>query len=298
MLSALTLAALAALGWGSSEFLAGLWSRRLSVLVVLGWSKVTGLLLAGVLVVAHGTALPRDGRLWWAVLAGLCSTPALGLLYLAMRKGSLAVVAPVAAVAALVPLVWGAIRGERLSVDDAVGIVAVLAGVTLVSWPTGTTRAGASKNGVAMLYAMGAALGFGAFLVLVHHSSAVDPVWSIALARTSSGVLGIGMLIAAVARDLHRDPFWTGAGVRARRQPVSVAAVVGVVAIGLTDTAGDAAFAFASTIGELSSVAVLSSLYPAVTVLFGAWILGERLTGPRAWGVLAALAGGAFLAAS
>ncbi|WP_433221352.1 EamA family transporter [Dactylosporangium sp. CS-047395] len=153
MLSALGLAALAALGWGSSEFLAGLWSRRLPVLVVLGWSKVAGLALAVVLLVANGTTVPRDGQLWWAVLAGLCRTPALGLLYLAMRKGSLAVVAPVAAVAALVPLTWGVIRGERLSIDDAASIAVVLAGVTLVSWPAGPTSSSAPKPAVALLYA-------------------------------------------------------------------------------------------------------------------------------------------------
>ncbi|WP_433223923.1 hypothetical protein ACQP00_20400 [Dactylosporangium sp. CS-047395] len=130
----------------------------------------------------------------------------------------------------------------------------------------------------------------------MQRSSAVDAVWATALARTSSGMLGVSLLITAAVRYRRHDPSGPGAKKRADRPVVGAAAVAGIVAVGLTDTAGDAAFAIASTMGVLGSVAVLSSLYPAVTVLFGTWFLHERLTAPRRWGVLAALAGGAFLA--
>ncbi|BCB74719.1 DMT family transporter [Phytohabitans flavus] len=296
MWSAVTLAALAAVGWGIAEFVAGMWARRLPVPVVLGWSKVAGMVLAAAAVAIVATPFPADARLLWAAAAGLCSVPALGLLYLALRRGSTAVVAPVAAVAATVPVLWGLANGERLSAEEAAGIVAVLAGVTLVSWPFGESIDRARRQGVAMVYAMGSALGIGMFYLLLHEASAADPLWATAVARVVGGVVGLGLLVGMWLRRrrVSQPP------PPARRQPrrAIVAAAAGVLGIGLADAGADGAFAFASTLGELGSASVIASLYPAVTVLLGVWLLRERLHRLHICGVFAALAGGAVMAAT
>jgi hypothetical protein len=99
---AVTLAAAASPAWGLADFLAGVWTRRVPVRLVLAQSKVAGFAAVAILAAAAGTGVPRDGRLWWAALAGVAGVPAMGLLYLAIRRGPLTVVAPVAAGAALV----------------------------------------------------------------------------------------------------------------------------------------------------------------------------------------------------
>src|SRR3954449_10550955 len=99
------------------------------------------------LLVALVRAVPPvwDARLWLAVPAGLVGLPSMGLLYRAMRDGSPAVVAPVAAVAALVPVGWGLLHGDRLDVVAGLGIATGLLGVTMASWPV-PSRPGAAAN--------------------------------------------------------------------------------------------------------------------------------------------------------
>ena len=67
--------------------------------------------------------------------------------------------------------------------------------------------------------------------------------------------------------------------------------------IGLLDLGANALYNHASTIGELSSVSVASSLYPVVTVMLAALLLGERVQGIQRAGVVVALAGVLMIAA-
>jgi drug/metabolite transporter (DMT)-like permease len=70
-----------------------------------------------------------------------------------------------------------------------------------------------------------------------------------------------------------------------------------VIAVGVFDTGANVLVAFAVTKGAAGVVAVLSALYPIVTVTLARALLGERLdTARRAGGVLA-LTGAALVAA-
>src|SRR4051795_9755716 len=69
-----------------------------------------------------------------------------------------------------------------------------------------------------------------------------------------------------------------------------------LVAVGAGDIGANAALAVASTRGLLSVVAVLSSLYPAVTVLLARAVHDERLRRVQSVGVVAALGGVALIA--
>ena len=69
-----------------------------------------------------------------------------------------------------------------------------------------------------------------------------------------------------------------------------------LAAVGAGDVGANAMFAVASTEGLLSVVAVLSSLYPAVTVLLARLVHGERMKRIQDVGVVAAIAGVALIA--
>ncbi len=62
-------------------------------------------------------------------------------------------------------------------------------------------------------------------------------------------------------------------------------------AIGVLDVGADVLFAFATTLGLLSVVSILSSLYPVATVVLARIVLNERMARPQQAGIGAALAG-------
>ncbi|MEV4342942.1 EamA family transporter [Actinoplanes sp. NPDC049596] len=271
----MTTAVVAAVGWGLSDFLAGVLGRRVPVWTILVGSQIAGLILIAPAVLVRGLPPVWDGRLWLGAVAGLVGLPAMGLLYRAMRDGSPAVVAPVAAVAALVPVGWGLLHGQRLGAGVALGVAAGLAGATMASWPIRGTAPGRTPRS-AVPCALGAALGFGAFFVLLHEAGTADEFWALAAARLTSGAVAL-----VVALVLVRE--W-----RALLRPR-------IVLVGAADVGADAAFVVAAT-SALAPAAVVASLFPAVTLLLNRLFLRERLHTVHLYGVVAALISIACLA--
>jgi drug/metabolite transporter (DMT)-like permease len=61
--------------------------------------------------------------------------------------------------------------------------------------------------------------------------------------------------------------------------------------VGVLDVSADVFFAFATTIGLLSIVSILSSLYPVATVILARIVLNERMARLQQAGIGLALAG-------
>ncbi|BAL90860.1 putative integral membrane protein [Actinoplanes missouriensis 431] len=288
----MTLAGIAALAWGSSDFVAGVCARRMPIRTVLIGSKLAGMLFAVAFLAVRGQPLAADARLFLtAAAAGAIGLPAMGLLYRAMRDGSLAVVAPVAAVAALVPVAWGLMHGETFGPAAAAGGVAALAGITLASWPVTPSRPGDPLRGhhspatvKTAVCGAGAALGFGLYFVLLHEAAPGDPSGATAYVRIAGGTLALLVLLARPIRS-------PAPSVPRGRSVWLLPAVVGVL-----DTVADGAFAFAAAAGTIGTAAILASMYPAVTVLLTTAVLRERLPRVHLVGVLSALVAVACLA--
>ena len=271
----MTVAAGAAAAWGVSDFLAGALARRLPVLTILIGSEISAMLLALLVAAVRGVPPPPDGRLWLGVAAGVVGLPSMGLLYRAMRDGSPSVVAPIAAVAALVPAGWGLLHGDRLDIIAGLGVATGLLGVTMASWPVGA-GGGRTARRSANLCALGAALGLGVYFVLLHEAGEADEFWALASARITEG---LGALALALA---------LGTSHRTLLRPA-------IVAVGATDVLADAAF-IAAAASALTPASVVASLYPAVTLLLNRSVLRERLHTVHLYGVLAALFSVACLA--
>lgn len=281
----MTLSILLGLGsgvvWGTADFFGGLQSRRFPPLAVAFWSQLAGALALALVLPLLGSR-PTFAAIAWGLLAGLFGGSGLVLFYRALAGGVMSVVAPVSACGAIVPVVVGAIQGERTSVAAWAGMVAALAGVVLVSLQSESGKRNASPWAT-LLMALGAALGFGLFFVLVDRGTGTpnaSALWVVAGARASS--LPWLFLIGAASRDMPR---WPGPSI----VPIGI--------IGIMDTLANALYALASSGGSLGVVAVLGSLYPVATVLLGRLVLEERLTSPQLTGVGLALAGVAMLAA-
>ena len=70
-----------------------------------------------------------------------------------------------------------------------------------------------------------------------------------------------------------------------------------ILLMGIMDTMAAFCFAMAASKGMLSQVAVISSLYPAVTIILSAVITGERIQKIQFSGVVLAIAGVTLISA-
>lgn len=268
------LALLSSLLWGTADFLGGTATRRLPAAVVLGASQAVALVALVPLALLLGA---RPESLWTGALAGTVGLLALGAFYAALAGGTMGVIAPVAALGAVVPVAVGLLRGESPSAWQGAGIAVAIAGVALASGPE--LSGGASPR--PLLLAVGAAVGFGCVAVLLADG-----------AKGSSGAVLVTLLVMRTTSLALLLLAWA----IVRNRPGLVRGDAGMlVAIGLGDAGANLAFALASRGALLSVVAVLGSLYPVVTVLLARRLQAERLRPVQVVGALGTLAGVALL---
>ena len=267
----------AAVSWGAGDFAGGLATRRTDVFSVIVVSYAAGLLLLIALALRWAEPFPTAAQLVWAGVAG--SAGALGLvsLWRALALGKMGIAAPATAVlAAAVPVVFAALAEGAPTRWQILGFVLALLGLWLVS-RRDDDGAGAQR---ALRLALLAGLGFGLYFILIRQAAVTTVFWSLVAARGMSFLLVVALALA-------------GRGVRF--PPRNLLPLVLVA--GMLDVTGNACFVFAARAGRLDVAAVLSSLYPAVTVLLARVVLKERVTRLQAVGVAAALLAIPLLAA-
>jgi len=270
-----------AASWGISDFLGGLQTRRLPVLGVLAVSQPAGLVLIALLIAVTGADSISAGKLAIACLAGAASLGGLAAFYSAMAMGTVSVVAPIAALGVVVPVVFGLAEGESPGAIQLAGLVPAIAGVVVLSYEERPDRVETARTDrLSILLAIVAGLGFGIFFTGLDAAATDRPGWAILAVRVGGVATVIVALIVARPRlDGVRTAF-----------PV-------LIVIGAFDVLANALFAIASTKGVLPVVAVASSMYPAFTVALAHVVLGERLAAQQWTGVVLALGGVAMIAA-
>jgi drug/metabolite transporter (DMT)-like permease len=262
-----------AIVFGAGDFCGGAASRRGGSTGVLLLSLPTGLGLLLVVAVAVGGG-STPGALTWGAASGLAGGAGLLVFYRALAQGPMSVVAPVSGLmAAVVPAVVGVAREERLSFTALAGIGLCLVAICFVSIEPNKNREG--RAGVAgPLLAVLAGAGFGAFFVLIRQGDD-GTLWPLVASKA------VGVLMVAVAAAALR----TGPPLK-DRFTVGIALLAGAL-----DVVGNALYVLAARAGMLSIAGVLSSLYPASTVLLARLVYGERLRPIQCVGLLVAVAG-------
>lgn len=270
------LALCASLLWGSSDFLGGTTARRLPATVVV-WSS-QAFALFGLLVVATATTSFTTGSyLGWGIAAAVVGVVGLVSFYAALASGTMGVVAPIAALGVIVPVLVGIGQGDRPSALQGVGVAVAIVGVVLASGPE--LRDAAMGRWRPLVLAAIAAVGFGLVFVFIAHGARSSTLMTLLTMRAVS--------VAALTPVVLRRGEVRVIG----RQDLPVLA-----AVGAGDVGANACMAVATTHGLLSLVAVLSSLYPAVTVLLARAVHDERLGRLQTLGVTGALAGVVLIA--
>jgi drug/metabolite transporter (DMT)-like permease len=272
MLSLLALASSAC--WGTSDFFAGLRARTTPAAAVVAWSQGLALIALSVVLAVTGIGGPR-GWVPWALAAGVAGSGALVSFYAALSTGTMGVVAPVASLGVVVPVLLGVATGDQPPILAWVGMAVAVVGVALASGPE--LSGGVSPRPLAL--ACVAAVGFGLALFCLDRGARVsllDTLWGM---RATS--VSLFLLAGLVLRR--------AGGVRPRDLPA-----LGLIGAG--DLVANGLFAYASSHGVVSIASVLGSLYPVVTVLLARFLLHERLRPVQGVGVGVSLAGVVVLA--
>ena len=273
MLSLLALAS--SLVWGTSDFFAGLATKRHPAVAVVGWTQGLALVVISVVVAVRWDTLTWAGWPVWALAAGLSGMSGLICFYSALSSGTMGVVAPIAALGVVVPIVLGVATGETPSAWAWVGMLVAVVGVTLASGPELSGDVSARP----VVLASCAAVGFGFALFCLDRGARVSTLHTLWGMRVTS--VTILVVLALVLR--------TAGGVTLRETPA-------LLAIGCGDLVANALFAVASSRGQVSVASVLGSLYPVVTTIWARALLDERLRRVQQVGVALAVGGAAVTA--
>jgi drug/metabolite transporter (DMT)-like permease len=272
------LALAGALGWGVGDFLGGLAARRIAVVTVLAISQVVGLVGVLVWVLVSRDPFPGVIEVLPAAAAGIAALIGLGALYRGLAIGAMGIVAPISASAPVVPLTVDAARGDIPSAAQWLGVILVGGGIVILSREPRANGRRRIAAGVGL--AVVAAFAFGLFFVGIDAGSDESAAWGVAAARLAS--VPVAVVAALVTAATLRPP--------RRLLPL-------LVGVGVFDTASNVVVAAATTYGAVGIVAVLSSLYPVVTMVLAWLVLGERLGLSKRVGGGVALAGAALVAA-
>jgi drug/metabolite transporter (DMT)-like permease len=273
------LALAASLCWGFADFIGGSKSRVLPVLVVVVCSQLVGLVWIGGVALVAQDPVPGAREIVLAALSALAGTSGLVCFFRAIAVGKMSVVVPVAATAAVVPVIVGIATGDRPSPLQLLGMAVALAGAVMAAREPGDEGERGSLAAGVLLAALSAVL-IGVFFLTIDSASDGGAVWASLVNRITS----VTMLVV------------TAAALRPKLAPARPHLPALAIA-GTLDVSANLLFAAASTEGLISLVSVAGSLYPVITVLLARVVLEERVHRVQEAGVLAALAGVILIAA-
>lgn len=270
----------AALAWGTSDFLGGRFTTKYPVLTVGLVSQATSCF---VLLVVAAIVRPEltGSALAWGLAAGLFTSFGGISLYQGLATGDSAVVAPLSACGAIVPVVFAFTSGDAPSAVQTGGIAVTLLGVVLCSLPPQGVSFTAGHHLRPVVYGLGAAVGFGLFFVFVDQGASTDEQSLVVLTAARFA----GMVLVGAAGVVAGGLVWPG-----RDLPKLGAG-------GTIDVTANGLFAFATNRGNVAVASVLASLYPLQTLVLSRLFTTERFTGLRILGAGLALAGVAAISA-
>lgn len=260
-----------------------------------------GLTASLALALIGGQPLPPAIHLGWAGLAGLAGFVGLVAFYYALSRGTMGVVAPLAAlIGAGVPVAVAVIGGEQIGQLRTAGVGLGLVAVVLTSLPSSPRSAGerrALRVDLAELpVVVVAGLGFAGFFLFIDRAlqDGSDVWWLLAAVRVT-GIAGAmvllgGMLLLARRRQRAGAPRTDLFNLAGIRRFGLLGMTILLVAAGLGDLGGNGFFALARGADLLSVAVVLSSLYPVITTLLAATVLDERMNRLQVAGAALAVA--------
>jgi len=266
--------------WGAADFAGGYGSRRANAFVLTAFSHICAFALMFAIAFAQGGPLPTNASMAWAAIAGAVGGFSLAIFYRALAAGQMGLTAPIAALlGAAIPTLADIGMEGAPSRWTIAGFVLAIVAIWLITRPEpkgeGDTGGRPAGVGAAAL----AGVGFATFYLCIHQAHG-SPAWIAVVSRVGS-FTATAIAVAVVRAPLALDRRSAGFGLIA----------------GCFDISASALFIYANQHGRLDEAVVITSLYPAVTVLLARLVLKEHFSRWRFVGLLAALAAVPLIAA-
>lgn len=266
--------------WGTSDFVGGIAARRLPSPAVVTLSHSLSLALLVSLALIYGSTWPDPMSAVYGALAGVSCGTGVMVLYKALALGGMGLTAAVSGVlAAVLPVLWAFSTEGLPRVPQIVGIVLAAIAIWMIARAPGSPS---SKQAILLGAAAGAS--FGCLFILLKLAGRGGVLWPLAWSRLASATLAAVVTWIGTRRNGGRQ---TDTRMKLSR-PRWV--VLGLIAIaGVFDASGNTFYTIATRLGRLDIAAVLSSLYPASTIVLAMVLLKERTTRSQAAGMALAL---------
>ena len=270
----------AALAWTATTLCSSASSRRIGAVPTLAWVVLFGLLLAAPIAIAGGWPPGLDGAAaGWLVIVGACNVTGLALLYTALRRGRVGVVASIASTQGAIAALLAIATGERPGALTIVGFVPVVLGITMVTYQTRESHDDPGDPlGTTVGLAAAAATLFAVGLFAAGRASHAVPIAWVAL---PARVVGVAVLVGALAAGM--------------RPLVGVRRAYLAIATGLFEVVGILCFALGAREG-IAITSVVSSQFAALSVVGAYLLFRERLARRQVVGVAILAAGVAMVA--
>lgn len=259
----------AAATWGAADFTGGIATRRATPFLVVAIAH--GLSLIALLVILLLLHIPSPS--WMNLSLGFCAGIAGGIglvtFYQALTLGPMGITAALSGLlTAIVPVLFSFFHEGLPKPLQLAGFAVAIPSIWLVAGAHGS-----KANEKALWLRAVAGINFGFLLVLLKFAGQGGGLlWPLTSARVASTSIAVALLL------LQRKPLFEGKG-------------FGWLAVvtGLLDTGGNFLYCLAAKMGRMDVAAVLSSLYPAVTILLAVILLKERATKIQVLGMVLAL---------
>ncbi len=244
--------------WGSGDFSGGLAARKSHQYQVLMLAALSGMLVMAVFALVRGEGIPSQNSIFWGVMAGAAGALGMAALYRALSMGHVASVAPTSAITcAALPVLFGTLTAGLPKYTQLAGFGIAFVSIWLL---TKSPSSGQKAFKDAMLLGFLSGIGFGGFFIFIAQVDKGQVFTPILIART------ITLLIAVAMLRLKRIP-----------PPPLTSNPIAILA-GILDTSGNVFYLLATQYTRLDVAAMLSSLYPATTVILATLILKEKVS--------------------
>ncbi len=254
---------------GTADFSGGQATRKSHQYQVLMLAALSGMAVLMLSAIIRGEGIPSGRSIFWAAIAGAAGALGMAALYKALSMGQTASVAPTSAITcATLPVLFELITAGLPKVTQLVGFAMAFLGIWLVSR---STNANEKTFREAMTLAFLSGIGFGGFFIFIALVEKGQVFVPILVSRT------ITLFISLIMLRLHRLPL---PGLTSN--PIALLA-------GVLDTGGNVFYLFATQFTRLDIAALISSFYPAMTVILASIILKEKVSAAQWSGMILCL---------
>ncbi len=288
--------------WGTSDFIGGIAAQRIRSSAVVAISHALSLAVLVAVALVTRAALPDSTPVLYGLAAGAAGGIGVIFLYKALALGSMGITAALSGVlAAALPVVWAFATEGLPRPRRWIGFAVAAVAIWMIARAPGSR---ASTQGLTLGAAAG--ISFGLLFILLELAGHGGVLWPLACARVVSALLAALITMVSLRRGragksapmaslMAAPPIGPGAAPDVERRAGTVPRgmswmVLGLAAVaGIFDASGNVFYTIATQAGRLDIAAVLSSLYPAGTILLAALVLKERTTRSQKLGMALAL---------